>query len=68
LDNDTFWNTASRNFFRRVNEILKAKNCDEQFYLVYGGNDLYAMLLTDKQLLIITDYYKGESKDIPYKP
>src|SRR5215203_3219418 len=26
LDNSTFWDTAARNFFRKVNEILKAKN------------------------------------------
>ena len=68
LDNNTFWDTAPRNFFRKVNEILKAKNSDEQFYLLYGGNDLHAMLLTDKQFSIITDYYKGNTKESPYKP
>lgn len=52
LDSETFWHTASRNFFRKVNEILKVKNSDEQFYLLYGGNDLHAILLTDKQLSI----------------
>ncbi|MCU7551355.1 hypothetical protein OCK74_19695 [Chitinophagaceae bacterium LB-8] len=68
LDNNTFWDTASRNFFRKVNEILRTKNSDEQFYLLYGGNDLHAILLTDKQFSIIADYYKNEPKEIPYKP
>jgi len=68
LDDDIFWDTAPRNFFRKVNEILRAKNSDEQFYLLYGGNDLHAILLTDNLLSIIANYYKDEPKEIPYKP
>jgi len=68
LDNNTFWDTAPRNFFKKVNEILKAKNCDEQFYLLYGGNDLHTMLLTDKQFSIISGYYQGNIKETPYQP
>ena len=68
LDNLTFWDTAPRNFFKKVNEILKTKNIDEQFYLLYGGNDLHTLLLTDKQFLIISEYYKDNDKEKPYKP
>lgn len=68
LNNRTFWDAASRNFFRKLNELLKAKNHDEQFYLLYGGNDLHTMLLTDKQFSIIADYYKKSIKETPYKP
>jgi len=68
LDNETFWDAASRNFFRKVNEILNTRNTDEKFYLLYGGNDLHAILLTEKQLSIISEYYKGEPREIPYKP
>ena len=68
LDNQTFWDTAPRNFFKKVNELLKAKNSDEQFYLLYGGNDLQTLLLTDKQYLIILEYYKDDEKEKPYKP
>ncbi len=68
MDDNTFWDTAPRNFFRKVNEILNAKNCDEQFYLLYGGNDLHTMLLTDKQFSIIADYYRKSIKKTPYKP
>ena len=68
LDNKTFWDTAPRNFFKKVNQILKAKNIDEQFYLLYGWNDLHTMLLTDKQFSIISDYYKDNEKERPYKP
>ena len=64
----TFWDTAPRNFFRKLNEILKATNSIESFYLLYGGNDLHVVLLTDKQLSIIAEYYKNEPKEIPYKP
>ncbi len=68
LDNQTFWNTAPRNFFRKINEILKIQNIDEQFYLLYGGNDLQTILLTDKQFSIISEYYKDNEKEKPYKP
>jgi hypothetical protein len=68
LNNNSFWDIAPRRFFLKVNEILKAKNIDERFYLLYGGNDLHAILLTDKQLSIIADYFKNEPKEIPYKP
>jgi hypothetical protein len=68
LYDNTFWDIAPRNFFRKVNEILKAKNSDEKFYLLYGGNDLHTMLLTDKQFSIIADYYNGSTKETPYKP
>jgi hypothetical protein len=68
LENLTFWETGARNFFKKVNEILKAKKIDEQFYLLYGGNDLHALLLTDKQYSIIIEYYKDNEKERPYKP
>lgn len=68
LGNNTFWDTAPRNFFRKVNEILEKRNIDERFYLLYGGNDLQVMLLTEKQHSIIADYYKNNKKEIPYKP
>lgn len=68
LDNNIFWDRASRNFFKKLNELLKAKNCNEQFYLLYGGNDLYTLLLTDKEFSIISDYYKDNDKQRPYKP
>ena len=68
LDNLTFWDTAPRNFFKKVNKILKTKNIDEQFYLLYGGNDLHTLLLTDKQFLIISEYYNDNDKEKPYKP
>ena len=68
LNNGTFWDTAPRNFFKKVNELLKATNSNEQFYLLYGGNDLHTLLLTDKEFSIIADYYKDNEKERPYKP
>ena len=68
LENQTFWDTAPRNFFKKVNELLKANNNDEQFYLLYSGNDLQTLLLTDKQFSVISEYYKDIEKEKPYKP
>ncbi len=68
LDNNLFWDIAPRNFFKKVNELLKVKNINEQFYLLYGGNDLHVLLLTDNQFSIISEYYKDDEKNKPYKP
>lgn len=68
LNNNTFWDKASRNFFKAVNRILKAQNCNEQFYLIYEGNDLQAILLTEQQFAIIAGYYRNNDKEKPYRP
>jgi hypothetical protein len=68
IDNSLFWDTAPHNFFKKANEILKTKNIDEQFYLLYGGNDLHTLLLTDKQFSIISEYFKNIDKEKPYNP
>jgi len=68
LKDYSFWDTAPRNFFKQVNKILKAKNIDEQFYLLYGGNDLHVLLLTENQFSIISEYFKDNKKEKPYKP
>ncbi len=68
LDNNLFWDTAPRNFFKKINLLLQSKNSDEQFYLLYSGNDLRALLLTEKQFSIIADYFKSDKKEIPYAP
>ncbi|MEC5394267.1 hypothetical protein [Bergeyella sp. RCAD1439] len=68
FENRVFWDSAARNFFRKINEILKNQNLDERFYLLYGGNDLQAMLLTDEQFSIIAEYYNTNEKERPYAP
>lgn len=68
LDNSLFWEAAARNFFKRINEILITQNLNEQFYLLYGGNDLQTILLTETQYSIICEYFKDDEKEKPYKP
>lgn len=68
LEKGDFWDKASRTFFKKLNDLLKKQNLNESFFLLYNGNDLHALLLTDKQFDIIADKYKNEPKEIPYKP
>ena len=68
LNKGDFWDKASKTFFKKLNELLKKKNINESFFLLYNGNDLHAFLLTDKQFDIIADRYKNEPKEIPYRP
>jgi len=68
LEDGTFWKTSSHNFFRRINEILTNENSKEQFYLLYSGNDLAAILLTENQFKIIEEYYRNDKQEIPYLP
>ena len=68
LEKEDFWDLASRRFFKEVNNQLKSSGVDEVFYLLYTGNDLHVMLLSDIQQKIISKYYKTNSKEIPYLP
>ncbi|UUC44739.1 hypothetical protein [Flavobacterium cerinum] len=68
LDNETFWNSAANNFFKKLNEILKLKKSDERFYLVNGGNDLSTFLLTDHQVELFQRRYESEVSEIPRNP
>ena len=64
LENSDFWDKASRTFFKKLNELLKKKSINESFFLLYNGNDLHALLLTDKQFKIIAGKLKNEPKEI----
>ena len=68
LETEIFWDIAPRNFFKKVNDLLKENNIEEKFYLLYDGNDLHTFLLTEKQFEIISDRYKNEKNEIPYLP
>lgn len=68
LADHTFWESAPSNFFKEINRQLSAAKISESFYLLYGGNDLHAMLLTESQYEIIAEKYSGNSKECPYAP
>jgi hypothetical protein len=68
LENSDFWDKASRTFFKKVNDLLKKEKLNESFFLLYNGNDLHVLLLTDKQFAIIADKNRNEPKEIPYRP
>ncbi len=68
LESSDFWDKASRTFFKKLNELLKKKSINESFFLLYNGNDLQALLLTDRQFNIIANKLKNEPKEIPYSP
>jgi hypothetical protein len=64
----SFWDIAPRRFFEKINQELEKSKSQERFYLIYGGNDLGAILLTEKQFNIIAKINEGNTKEIPYKP
>ncbi len=68
LSNGKFWDSGPCNFFRIVNNILKEKNIDEQFYLLYGGNDLHAVFLTKDQFELMSKTNENDKNEIPYLP
>ena len=68
LSNGKFWDSGPRNFFKIVNEILKDQNIDEQFYLLYGGNDLHTVFLTKEQFEIMSKINGNDKNEIPYLP
>lgn len=69
LKDGTYWTTGPKVFFKKINALLKAKNCNEQFYLLYEGtNDLSAFLLTPTEYAILKEIYKNDPKEIPVLP
>ena len=68
LKNLNYLDVAARNFFKKTNEILLKNKINEQFYLLYDGNDLSTLLLTKTQFEIIKERYKNNIREIPYKP
>lgn len=68
LKNLNYLEVAPRNFFKKINEILLKSKINEQFYLLYDGNDLSTLLLTKIQFEIIKERYKNNIREIPYKP
>ncbi len=68
LSNGNFWESGPRNFFKVVNDILNDKNIDKKFYLLYGGNDLHVVFLTEKQFESMTKINKDDKNEIPYIP
>lgn len=68
LDDYSYGDIAPRVFFKKMNELLIAEGIEEKFYLLYGGNDLNVMFLTEKQYVIIAERYKNNKNEIPYLP
>ena len=68
LESGSFWNSASINFFTKLNQLLETKKLNERFYLVYDGNDLSTFLLTNSQYGIFIERYKSEINEIPRNP
>ncbi|MBC8882531.1 hypothetical protein H9X57_01190 [Flavobacterium piscinae] len=68
IENYTFWDVAPRRFFSKINELLKKHNSNEKFFLLYEGNDLHVILLTENQFKIICEKYEYNKSEIPYLP
>lgn len=68
LSDKTYADIAPRRFFKAINEVLSERKLNERFYLLYGWNDLGAILLTEKQFEILKEIYKGKTNEIPYEP
>tara|TARA_B100000941_G_scaffold290551_1_gene272962 strand:+ start:13920 stop:14480 length:561 start_codon:yes stop_codon:yes gene_type:complete len=68
LSNGVFWESGPRNFFKIVNEILKEKHVSKKFYLLYGGNDLHAIFLTEDQFKEMSKMNENLKNEIPYLP
>lgn len=64
----SLWDIASRRFFKVINQELRMAQSNEQFYLMYQGNDLGVILLTEKQFKILKEINQENIKEMPYTP
>lgn len=68
VEDDTFLETASREFFKWINKLMLSEQIQEKFYLLYGGMDLSVLLITDDQYRIIKQKYFDNENEQPYLP
>jgi hypothetical protein len=69
LKNGTYGTTGPKAFFKKINALLQAKNCLEQFYLLYEGtNDLSVFLLTPSEQKSFQQIYINDPREIPQLP
>jgi hypothetical protein len=62
------WGIAGVRSFQLVNDLLASNHSTERIYAVYGGNDLFAFLLTPELFDLIATHPRATKKDLPYVP
>ena len=68
LEDGTFWDKGARNFFWKVNEVVLSSGIEEKFYLLYSGNDLSAIFLSEDKFNDMAEINKDNKNEIPYLP
>jgi hypothetical protein len=68
LNNNSYLESGPKNFFRKLNQLIKLKAIKEQFYLMYSGNDFSVILLTKNEFQLIKSYFQNDVSNSPYLP
>ncbi len=55
LKSQNIWELSTLRSFSIINNLLKLSNSNERIYILYGGNDLRAIFLTDEMYKIIIE-------------
>lgn len=65
-DTDSCWDIAPRRTFQLVNSLLEKAGSAERMYMLSGGNDCFAWLLTKEQcnILMATEALKERDKPV----
>jgi hypothetical protein len=64
-DSSDLWGICTNRSFAIVNKLLKEAGSKERVYVLYGGNDLRAIFLTDEMFEIINKYTALPEKEQP---
>lgn len=55
LNSEDLWELSTNRSFAIVNKLLTEANSNERIYILYGGNDLRAIFLTDEMYKLINN-------------
>lgn len=65
LNSKDIWQLSTIRSFAIINKLLKDANSSERLYILYGGNDLRGVFLTDDMYKVIIDSNLLPKKELP---
>jgi hypothetical protein len=67
MESKNIWELSTVRGFAIINKLLKDAGSDEQLYMLYGGNDLRAVFLTEEMYQLIVGYNSITSEELLIK-
>ncbi len=65
IESENIWELSTNRCFSIINNLLENSGSSERIYILYGGNDLRAIFLTDEMYKLIIDDNNVPESELP---